>query len=55
MKKLTVEVTDNEMVVDGVITNEDKAFVILNPKNSAVLDKMLEYGNKLIKELTNGK
>lgn len=51
MKKLTVEVTDNETVVDGIITNEDKAFIILNPKNSMVLDKMLEYGRNLIKEV----
>lgn len=56
-KKILIELSDNELVVDGVVINEsgNSAFVILNPENEEIYNTLLSNATDLIKELNNGK
>ena len=52
---ILIELSDNELVVDGVVISEsgNSAFVILNPKNENIYNKLLLNATDLIKELNN--
>lgn len=56
-KKILIELSDNELVVDGIVINEsgNSAFVILNPKNEEIYNILLSNATNLIKELNDGK